>query len=181
MDALGDLQRAGDRLRVLREQARHLRAALQMPLGIGLEAIAGFRDRAFLADAGEHVGERLAAGVVIERVVGGNERRARLLAELGELAEAPALVAVVGERGAEMDAAARRGGQRAQALGKARRDLPRRQDDEDLALARGEHLLEGEMALAFDGAAIARCQQAAQPAVGRRGPSDSRPPRSRRW
>ena len=43
------------------------RAAFQMPLGVGLEAIAGLRNGAFLADAGEHVGERLAAGVVIER------------------------------------------------------------------------------------------------------------------
>ena len=118
-DALGDLERAGDGLRILREQARHLRAALQMPLGVGLEAIAGLRNRALLADAGEHVGERLAVGVVIERVVGGNERRARLRGELGELAEAPALVAVVGEHGAEIDAAARRGGERAQALGES--------------------------------------------------------------
>ena len=93
--------------------------------------------------------------------------RARLRGELGELAEAPALVAVIGEHGAEMDAAARRGGERAQALGKARRDLPRRQDDEDLALDAAIDLLEGEMALTFDGAAIACGQQAAQPAVGR--------------
>ena len=64
-----------------------------MPLGIGLEAIAGVGDRALLADAGEHVGERLAVGVVIERVVGGDERRARLRGELGQLAQAAALVA----------------------------------------------------------------------------------------
>ena len=68
------------------------RAALQMPLGVGLEAIAGLRNRALLADAGEHVGERLAAGVVVMGIVGGNERRARPLAELIQLAEAPTLV-----------------------------------------------------------------------------------------
>ena len=165
-DAARDLQRAGDGLRVLREQARHLGPALQVPFGVGLEAIAGFRNRALLADAGEHVGERLAAGVVVVGIVGGNQRRARLAGELVELAQAPALGAVVGEGGAEMDAAACGGRQRGEALGEIRRDPPRRQGDEDLALARRDHLLEGEMALPLDGAAVAGGEQAAQPAVG---------------
>ena len=50
---------------------------------------------------------------------------------------------------------------------KIRRELPRRDGDEDLALARGDHLLERELALAFDGAPVAGREQAAQPPVSR--------------
>ena len=44
-----------------------------MPFGIGFETEAGFRDRAFLADAGEHVLEGTAVGRVIEHPAGGDE------------------------------------------------------------------------------------------------------------
>ena len=113
-DALGDLERAGDGLRDSRANRRAISAPLfRCRSALASQAVAGFGDRALLADAGEHVGERLAVGMVIEHVVGGDERRARLAGELVELAQAPALVAVVGEGGAEIDAAARGGGQRA--------------------------------------------------------------------
>ena len=72
-----------------------------MPLGIGLQPEAGFGDRAFLADAGEHVCKRPALGRVVERVVDGDERRARALAELGEPAEAARLVAAIAVRAGE--------------------------------------------------------------------------------
>ena len=135
---------------IAREQARHLGGGLQVALGVGLEAVAGVVNRAFLADAGEHVGQRLAIGVVIDDVVGGDERGAHLARERGQLAEPPALVAVVGEHGAEIGAARRGSGERAQALAENRRELPRRDGDEDLAFARGDHLLERELALALD-------------------------------
>ena len=64
---LGDLDGAGDRVGKAREQPRHLRGRLEMPLGIDREPEARFGDGAFLADAGEHVGERPALRDVIER------------------------------------------------------------------------------------------------------------------
>ena len=96
-DAVGDLQRARHGLRVVGEQARHFGAGLQVPLGVGLEAIAGVGNGALLADADEHVGERPAIGAVVERVGSGNERCARMRGQLGELGQAPAFVAAVGE------------------------------------------------------------------------------------
>ena len=66
-----------------------------MTLGIRLQAEAGFRDRAFLADAGEHVGQRSPRRVVIEYVVRRDERRTDLGGELGEFSQAAAFVAPV--------------------------------------------------------------------------------------
>ena len=137
-----------------------------MALGVGFEAVAGLGNRALLADAGEHVGQGAAAGVMIERIGGGDERCAGLRCQLGKLAQAAALVAAIGEGGGEIGAAARGGAERAQALDEGRGEVARWDDDEDLSFARGQHLLEGEVALAFDGAAVAVGQQAAQPAVG---------------
>ena len=67
----------------------------EMALGIGLEARAGLGDRAFLADAGEHVLQGAAVGGVIEHVVGGDERDARAPAEFDECCDAGAIVAAI--------------------------------------------------------------------------------------
>ena len=58
-----------------REQPRHLRRRFEMPFGIDGEPQARFGERAFLAHAGEHVGERPALRRVIENVIDGDERR----------------------------------------------------------------------------------------------------------
>jgi hypothetical protein len=62
---------------------------------MGLEPEAGFGDRAFLADAGEHVLERPALRDVVERVVDRDYGCARVLAEFGEAADASRLVSAV--------------------------------------------------------------------------------------
>ncbi len=71
----GDLDGAGDGVGKVLEQPRHFRGRLDMPLGIDGEPQARFGERAFLAHAGEHVGERPALRRVIENVVDGDERR----------------------------------------------------------------------------------------------------------
>ena len=181
MEAAGDLERARDGLRILRKEPRHLGGRLQVPLGIGLEAEAGVGDRAFLADAGEHVGQRLADGMVVERIGGGDERGTCLGGKLGQFAQPAALVAAIGERGGKIGAAARGGGERAQPLGEGRGERARRDGDEDLPLGRREQLGEGEMALALEGAAVARPSAGGRAGRRRRGRSDSRPSRSHRW
>src|SRR5204863_9289058 len=118
-----------------------------------------------LAVAGAHVGQRLAIGMVIDDGVGGDQGGANLAWERGQLAESAALVGVVGEHRAEVGAAWRGSSERAQALAENPRELPRRDGDEDLALARSDHLLERELALALDGAPVACREQAAQPPV----------------
>ena len=62
-----------ERILVAFEQARHLMWRFQVPLGIGLEAEARFGNRAFLADAGEHVLQRAAVRGVVEHGIGGDE------------------------------------------------------------------------------------------------------------
>ena len=103
---------------------------------------------------------------MIERVGGGDERGANPRRQLVKLAQAAALVAAIGEGRGEIDAAACGGGEGTQALDVGSGGIARRDGDEDLPFARRQHLLEAEVALALDGAAVAVGQQAAQPAVG---------------
>ena len=88
----------------MREQPRHLAGGFEMPLGIDREPEAGVGDGAFLADAGDDVGERPALRRVIEHVVDGDERRAEPLAELGQQAEPARLVAAVAMHAGEESA-----------------------------------------------------------------------------
>ena len=75
-----------------------------MAFGIDGEPQARFGQRAFLAHAGEHVGERPAFRRVIENVVDGDERRIEPRAEFGQQAEPARLVAAMimdaGKKGA---------------------------------------------------------------------------------
>ena len=56
--ALDDFEAALDRVLMAAKQPRHLLRRLQMALGIGGEAIAGFGNRAAFADAGQHILQR---------------------------------------------------------------------------------------------------------------------------
>ena len=91
-----------------------------MPLGIDRQPEAGFGDRAFLADAGEHVGKRPALRHVIEHVVDGNERCARALAELVEQAETARLVAAITVHAGKKGALRRCAGERGEPFGESR-------------------------------------------------------------
>ena len=99
-----DIDGAGNGVGKIFEQPRHFRRRFQMPLGIDGEPEAGLGKSAFLADAGDDVEERPALRRVIMHVVDGDERRSVPLAELGQQAEPPRLVAAVimhaGEEGA---------------------------------------------------------------------------------
>ena len=72
-------QRFLDRLRRVAEQPRHFLRRFQVALGIGGKLAPGAVDGHFLADAGEHVGERAAVGMVIEHVVDRDQRHLRFV------------------------------------------------------------------------------------------------------
>ncbi len=148
-DAIRDLERAGDGVRIAREEPRHLGPALHVPLAVRLEPVARFRNCALLADAGEHVGERSARGIVIEHVVGGDERRAKLARKMCQLGEAALLVAAVVKARTDMNSATRGTDERGNALAEGSVHRPRRQGDEHLPLGRGENFLERDMTLAL--------------------------------
>ena len=73
-DAVGEADGLSDRIGVIAEQPRHLVSRLEMALGIGLETAADALDRGLLADAGQHILQHPLLGMVIEHVVGRDQR-----------------------------------------------------------------------------------------------------------
>ena len=77
------------------EEPGHLLRWLQVPLGIGFEFQPSVMDRAFLADAGEHVLQRPAVGGVIEHGTGGDEGKAHACRQLRKRGDAGSIVAAI--------------------------------------------------------------------------------------
>ncbi|GJD81874.1 hypothetical protein NBEOAGPD_5130 [Methylobacterium gregans] len=166
----GDLDRAGERGRVVCEEPGHRVRRLQVALGIGLEAVAGLGQGAALADAGDDVLKRPPVRMVVERVRHRHERGAEPVADLGEAPEPGALVAAPPVAAGEIGPAGRRLGEPRETVEECVRRLDAalgRQRDQDLSGRGPEHRVEAEAAFAFPGAPVARREQAAEPAVGR--------------
>ena len=92
---VGDLDAAAEGLLVALEQARHVLCGFDVTFGIGFEAQARLRNRAFLADAGENVLQGAAMGRVIKHAAGGDERNAGARGELRQSGDAGAIVAAI--------------------------------------------------------------------------------------
>src|SRR3546814_1264593 len=78
-----------------------LLGTLQVAFGVGREAVSGLVDGAVLADAGDQVEQRLAAGGVHAHVVAGSKADADPLREERQRGEAPRVIAPVERAGAE--------------------------------------------------------------------------------
>ena len=83
-ERVAQAQRFLDRLRRVAEQPFHFFRGLEMAFGIDRQLSPGAVDGGFLADAGEHVGERAAIGMVIEHVVDRDQRDVRRMREFGK-------------------------------------------------------------------------------------------------
>ena len=81
---LHDFEAARNRFRIGGEKPRHLVRRFEMTLGIDLEPEARFGKGAFLADAGEDIGEAAALRQMIERVIDGDEWCGALRGQFGE-------------------------------------------------------------------------------------------------
>ena len=79
-----------------------------MPLGIGFEAQARVIDRAFFADAGEHVLQGAAMGRVIKHATGGDEGNTDARGEIGERGDAGTIVAAISVPRREIESATQR-------------------------------------------------------------------------
>ena len=99
------LDRVRDRLGIVREEARHLTCAFEMALGVAREPKARFIDGAGVADAGEHILKAAAGGIVIEHIVGGDERHARRVGKGREPVQPLGIVSVKAAGGGKIDAA----------------------------------------------------------------------------
>ena len=72
IDALRQSDRVGDGALIATKQTRHFGWRFEMAFGIRGEEKTGGLDRHMLADTGDHIGQRLAFGDMIERVIGGD-------------------------------------------------------------------------------------------------------------
>ena len=95
MQRIGEFARRRDRMRPALEQPDHLFRRFQVPLGIGIEQIAGVGDRHLLADAGDDVLQRPAVGRMIMDVVGRKDRAAVLLRQPVEPLDPRIVVAAI--------------------------------------------------------------------------------------
>ena len=99
---VSDLDGAGERIFVAGEEPRNFLRRFQVPLGIGLELQPSVMDRAFLADAGEHVLQGAAVACVIEHGAGGDEGKANARRQLRKRFDAGAVVAAIRVTGGEV-------------------------------------------------------------------------------
>src|SRR5581483_2328341 len=109
--ARGDLERALDGRRIVGEQAGERVWALQVVLGVRLEAAAGGVDGDAFADAGEHVLQWAARGRVVEHLVGGDDRDAGAARAVAQARFGVDLLGAAVARGQRVQAIAERGAQ----------------------------------------------------------------------
>jgi hypothetical protein len=88
------------------EQPEHLVGGLEVALGVGLQPQPGLGDRGLFADAGQHVLQGAALGLVVKHVVHGRERRSVLPGEFRQAVQAPRVSGGVGPRCGQIGAAA---------------------------------------------------------------------------
>ena len=165
-----DLQRIGDGLRMVAEQPGHFLRRLEMALGIGLEPVARRGHGDALADGGDHVLQHAARGMVVEHVIGGEQRHLVTLRQLGKAVEPGTVVAAVEMAGGEIERRLEPRLHLCQVIGAAG------QQREDEALGEVADIVERQQALALAGAALAEAEQPAQAAIGgaRGGPGQQR-------
>jgi len=138
-----------------------------MALGIGLQAVAGLRNRAVLADAGQQILQGFARRIVIEAIASRDERRPQVLRQASQRCQPPCILAVEEERGPKIDRTREMFRERFKVANEFIRGLiGARQNDEDLSVAELQNIPEIKMAFGFQAAQIAGGEQFAQPAIG---------------
>ena len=156
-----------DRLRRIAEQPRHLAGGFQVALGIGLQPPARPVDRGLLADAGQHILQGAPFGMMIEHLVGGDERHARGGRDALKTGQPPRIVAAMEQARREPDAAGPALPQPREQPERLRRlETMRQGEGEKLAVAEIHQVAEAEMAFALRGGALAAGQELAQAAIG---------------
>ena len=94
-DAPGKADGFRNRCRMIAEQPRHLFGRLQMPFRIGIQPPTDRIDRGLFPDTGEHVLQRTAGGVMVEHLIGGEQRHFCGLRKARKLGQPAAVVAAI--------------------------------------------------------------------------------------
>jgi len=163
---LGDLDGAGDGIRAVAEQPRHLGGRLQVALGVGVQQEAGVVDGAVLADAGEHVLQWPALGRMGVHVVGGDQRNAARGGKIAQVRKSTGIVTTIKIIHREIKIFIEVISQFRKGLGEGRVGYRGRHGDDDLAVAVGADVAEHEVAFTLRRAAAADGQQRRQSPVG---------------
>ncbi len=156
-------------------EALNFGPALEMAFRIGAEAIARLGDPAFLADAGEHILQRLAFRRVIEAVADAHQRRAYLLRKPRKPRQTARVSAVEQQGRAEKHRAGKIRPQRGERFAHGVQIAHPREKNENLPLAMAGDVIQPEMTHPLGRAAVAACEQFAQASIGRpvRGQADN--------
>ncbi len=99
IDAAGKPHGFRDRFRHIAKQPRHFMRGLEMAFRIGFKALADGVDRGLLANAGQHILQGAPCGMVIQHLVGGQERHAGGRCEAMKPNQATPVVAAVQQAG----------------------------------------------------------------------------------
>ncbi len=171
-DAAGKAHRLRDRLRQIAEQARHFVRRLEIAVGIGLEPPADGVNRRLLADTGQHVLQPAAGGMVVQHLIGRQQRDFCRARDAMQPRQPALVVAAVEQACGKPDAI---GAAVFQPLQNFLRASPveavRQRQHQKLAFGEVQEVIEPQMAFAlFDPrdvvAALAAGEQLAEPAIG---------------
>ena len=154
--AVGHFEGALDGFLVAFEKPGQLAGRFEVAFGVAVETVACLMDRAFFADAGEHVLKGPASGVVVQHIVGGEKRSPVGAGESGKTVEAGAVLAVAKHGGGKIEG---RGDMRAQRCERIREGAAghsrRRHGREDHAVLMFGDIGKAEIAATLPGAALA--------------------------
>ncbi len=163
--AVGDFQGAGQGLRIFGEKAVHLLGWLQMPVGVALTAEAQLIDGAAVADAGDHVLQEPALGMVEQDVVGDDGQHTGLGGQVGEGVQTHGVARSPAQAKRQIHPTGEGRLQAPQPLGTDFVGLIGDQD-RDKTLGEVGQVLPIEIALGLACPPLAQRQQAAEPRIG---------------
>ncbi len=103
-DAIGEAHGFRHRFRQIAKQPRHLIRRFEISFGIGFQLLADRMNRRFLANAGEHILQRTPCGVMIQHLVGRQQRYAGRDGDAVKPGKAADIVAAIQQARREPDA-----------------------------------------------------------------------------
>jgi hypothetical protein len=164
--ALGNGESARDGVGIGREETGHFFGGLEMTLGVGVQPVPSFIDRAALADAGEHILQGATLGRVVVHIVGHDERHFCELRERCDLLDACCVGRVV--RAGESEGEAILSEDALQACEQVHAgfvERGRRQECGHEAAVVCEHVVQRKVAVGFGSASLAQGEQLAEVGV----------------
>ena len=150
VDAVGKAHGFRDRLRQIAKQPRHFVRRLEIAFRIGLQPLADRLDRGLFADAGEHILQRTARGMVIQHLVGREQRHVGLCGEVMQPRQTALVVAAIEQACGEPHAIGAAILQPVENLeGFGRLEAMRQRQNQKLAFGKFQEVIELEMTFAL--------------------------------